>query len=299
MIAQRRTTHNFALDRAIEWAKELDKPLVIFEPLRLGYQWSSPRFHRFVMDGMHDHMLACADTPVAYYPYIEPERGADKGLLAQVAARACVVITDDYPCFFLPRMVASAAAALDVLMEKVDSNGMLPLRAAPKTYTTAYSFRRGLHKLLPDHLGHRPSAEPLKGLKLPALPPEVLAPVQRRWPAASAEALSYGDLDALDGLDFEYDVMPGPVRGGQVAASKRLSDFVERDLDHYHTKRNDPVHDGSSRLSPYLHFGHLSAHEVFEAVIGREDWSLDALPKATGKREGWWQVGEGQRELPR
>lgn len=297
MIAQRRTKHNFALDRAIEWAKELGKPLVIFEPLRLGYRWSSQRMHRFVMDGMCDHMHACEDSAVTYYPYIEPERGLGKGLLAEMAARACVVITDDYPCFFLPRMVSAAALVVDVLMEKVDSNGILPLRAALKTYTTAYSFRRGLHKMLPAHLEHRPVADPLNGLELPTVPPEILAPMKRRWPAASASSLAHGNLDSLEGMDFEYDILPGPVRGGQVAAEQRLSDFVERDLDHYHTKRNDPVHDGASRLSPYLHFGHLSAHAAFEVVVSREQWSMDALPKATGKREGWWQVGPGSESF--
>lgn len=297
MTAQRRTTYNFALDRAIEWARQLGKPLLIFEPLRLGYQWSSQRLHRFVMDGMCDHLSACQEHDVAYYPYLEPERGADKGLLAQIAQRACVLVTDDYPCFFLPRMLASAAASVDVLMEKVDSNGILPLRAAPKTYTTAYSFRRGLHKLLPEHLEQRPQARPLEGLGLPALPPEVLAPVLKRWPAASAEALAYGNLEALEGMDFEFDVAPSPVRGGQVAAAQRLEDFAQHDLDAYHTKRNDPVHDGSSRLSPYLHFGHLSAHHAFEVVIKREDWSVERLPKATGKRNGWWQVGEGSESF--
>jgi hypothetical protein len=38
-IAHRRLTYNFALDRALEYCRELRKPLVIFEALRCGYQW--------------------------------------------------------------------------------------------------------------------------------------------------------------------------------------------------------------------------------------------------------------------
>jgi deoxyribodipyrimidine photo-lyase len=52
MIANRRLSYNFALDRALEYCRELRKPLVIFEALRCGYQWASDRFHRFVIDGM-------------------------------------------------------------------------------------------------------------------------------------------------------------------------------------------------------------------------------------------------------
>ena len=32
-----------------------------------------------------------------------------------LAADACAVVTDDWPCFFLPRMQAAAAKRLDVL----------------------------------------------------------------------------------------------------------------------------------------------------------------------------------------
>ena len=46
MIASRRTAHNFALDRAVQWAESLEKPLVILEPLRAGYRWASDRLHR-------------------------------------------------------------------------------------------------------------------------------------------------------------------------------------------------------------------------------------------------------------
>jgi deoxyribodipyrimidine photo-lyase len=43
MIATRRLQFNFALDRALEHCAALAKPLVIFEPLRIGYPWASDR----------------------------------------------------------------------------------------------------------------------------------------------------------------------------------------------------------------------------------------------------------------
>ena len=52
MIAARRLEDNFGLQQAAWWAKELDLPLLIFEPLRVGYQWASDRLHTFVMQGM-------------------------------------------------------------------------------------------------------------------------------------------------------------------------------------------------------------------------------------------------------
>lgn len=65
MIASRRTTRNYALQRAVEWAKQLHKPLLIFEPLRIGYRWASDRLHRYVLDGMADNLRRCGRCGVA------------------------------------------------------------------------------------------------------------------------------------------------------------------------------------------------------------------------------------------
>ncbi|MEO1337405.1 MAG: deoxyribodipyrimidine photolyase, partial [Myxococcota bacterium] len=50
----------------------------------------------------------------------------------------------------------------------------------------------------------------------------------------------------------------------------------------------------ASGLSPWLHFGHLSVHEVFQSLVDQEKWSPDAVaPKASGSREGWWGMSVG------
>jgi deoxyribodipyrimidine photo-lyase len=60
----------------------------------------------------------------------------------------------------------------------------------------------------------------------------------------------------------------------------------------YVQARNHPGEEVTSGLSPYLHFGHISAHEVFERVVASEDWSPARLAdRATGRREGWWGAG--------
>src|SRR5580704_13668709 len=112
MIAFRRARWNFALDRAIEWARELKKPLCVLDALRCDYRWASDRIHRFAMQGMADNARAFAETRVLHLGYVEPSAGAGRGLLEALAERACVVVTDDYPCFFLPRMVRAAAKKL-------------------------------------------------------------------------------------------------------------------------------------------------------------------------------------------
>lgn len=294
MVAQRRVRWSFVMDRAVALAAELGKPLVVFEPLRCTYPWSSPRLHRFIMDGMADHEAMLADRPVTYLPYVEPEHGAGSGLLEALAARACAVVTDDWPCLFIPRMIEAAASRVDVQLERVDSNGMLPLRATERVYTTAYSFRRGLHKLLPAHLEDQPRADALDGVALPTLPAGALDEVLARWPRADEAMLAHGAVEALATLPLLCpEVEPVELVGGEIAAQAHLQKFLASGLDRYKDDRNHPEAEAASGLSPYLHFGMIATHEIFAAVMDRAGWSPDHIAeKPTGQREGWWQAGE-------
>jgi deoxyribodipyrimidine photo-lyase len=282
MTMYRRAGWNFALERAVRLADRLQKPLVVLEALRCDYPFASQRLHHFILEGMRDNRAAFARQPVLYYPYVEPEPGAGKGLLAALAQQACVVVGDDYPAFMLPSMTLAAARQAGCRFEVVDSNGLLPMNSTQRVFLRAVDFRRHLQKELAPWLDQVPAADPFAGRKLPA--PAVLpAAVTRRWPAAT------GDLPALAArLRFAHDVPPATAPGGRAAALARLALFLDEKLDRYLEDRNEPELDGTSALSPYLHFGHISTHEIFAALAQRERWSAKKLGRANGAREGWW-----------
>jgi deoxyribodipyrimidine photo-lyase len=287
MIGARRTRSNFGLERALAHARELGKPLVVLEALRVDHPWSSHRFHQFVLDGMRDTQAALAGQPgVTYHPYLEPSPGEGRGLLTALAAHAATVVTDEFPCFFLPAMVAAAGARIDVRLEAVDSNGLLPVRAFDKVFPTAYAFRRAWQQVAATHLAERPIAQPLaEALTAAAWPlPDA---VTARWPDVFTWM---GRGHALTELPVDQAVGPTAVPGGPLAGRARLQAFIEQDLSAYGGERNDPDRDISSRLSPYLHWGHLGPHEVFDRLMAHEGWLGHVPAKATGTREGWWGV---------
>jgi deoxyribodipyrimidine photo-lyase len=290
MIATRRARWNFAMDRAVEWAAELGKPVLVLEALRCNYRWANDRIHRFVIDGMRSNEEALAGSGIGYYPYVEPAPGDGKGLLAALAKRAAVVVTDEFPCFFLPRMVERAAAKLDVKLEAVDSNGLLPLVAAEKAFHRAYDFRRFLQRELPNHLGDFPRRSVLRGTA-PVCFRGLPKAVQRRWPRASTELLD--GRSGLADLQIDHSVAPVAESGGYEAAQRMLRRFLDQRLDRYGPERNDPDANAASELSAYLHFGHISSHQILDAVARREDWSPWQLSDSTaGQRRGWWNLDE-------
>lgn len=278
MIAARRPHSNFGLQRAIELAREHGVGVLVLEALRCDYPWASERLHAFVVQGMSDN--AAAFAPATYYPYVEPHPGAGKGLIRALARDAVAVVTDEFPCFFLPKMLE--ATELDVSFEQVDSNGLLPLRAADREFTVAHSFRRWLQKHLKPHLLCAPQTQPLRGLKLPRV--SVPDDVRQRWPAADPATA----LRSLGGMTIDHGVKPTATIGGWQAARSQLRAWLETGYPQYAQSRNDPDAPGPSGLSPWLHFGHISPWEIVGAIAEREGWSPDKLSqKADGKR-GWW-----------
>lgn len=291
MIAARRTRWNPSLEHAVALAEQLERPLVVLEPLRIGYRWASDRMHAFVLQGMADNREALAGRRVLYYPYVEPEEGAGRGLLEALAGNACAIVTDHFPCFFLPRMVAAAARKVDVAMEAVDGLGLLPLSISPKPFTTAFSYRSFFQKKLLEHLHLTPLADPLEGSELVA-PDEIPKAITARWPSAG-DALLEGTVEELSSFSIDHDVPPAELRGGAQAGETRLREFVDERLAGYGEDRNEPGLQATSGLSPWLHFGHLSAHEVFASVTSAVGWTPDDLGEDTrGKRSGWWGVDE-------
>ncbi|UCH30694.1 MAG: deoxyribodipyrimidine photolyase, partial [Myxococcales bacterium] len=164
-------------------------------------------------------------------------------------------------------------------------------RAATKAFSRAFDFRRFLQKTLPAHLGVLPVEDPLA--ELSPLPPGFDSELRSRlesWPEASEPVLAG---ETLADLPLDHSVPAVDFEGGFIAAEQRLFDFLDGAFYRYAEDRNHPDESASSGLSPWLHFGHVSTHQIFHEIASNEGWSPDRLAeKANGAREGWWGMSE-------
>jgi len=94
-------------------------------------------------------------------------------------------------------------------------------------------------------------------VKLPAGP----IPAPDRWP----NTLALPELDLLPRLGWA-DGLAAACQPGEAAALKRLKHFVAGPLADYAHDRDSPAVDGTSALSPHLHFGEIGPRQVWAAV---------------------------------
>jgi deoxyribodipyrimidine photo-lyase len=97
------------------------------------------------------------------------------------------------------------------------------------------------------------------------------------------EGITVGTLPALKDLTSEGTLSSDVAAGGEQAALRRLKTFLDDHINSYAAHHNDLGADGSSRLSPYLHFGCLSARTI-EDQLGQGE-GADAFHRQLAWRD--------------
>ncbi len=85
--------------------------------------------------------------------------------------------------------------------------------------------------------------------------------VPNRWPRSNR----LEDFSLLPKIDWDaafYKNWDPTLKGGE----KRLKQFARKAVDNYDQHRDFPDVDGTSRLSPYLHFGQLSPRQIWSSL---------------------------------
>ena len=254
MQVQRRAESNDALNFAVEQADELGLPVLVYEGLRHDYPHASDRIHSFVLENARGLRKRLHEKGMRHAFFLERNPRDRRKIVKGLLARAALAVTDHYPAFIVPgqnRALARLAEAAGVPAVAVDACGVVPLAEFPKREYAARTLRPKLHRLLPFYLV--PVADPRprrSGLRIdPGFREE-------DWRESTSAKV------ASCAIDHRVPPVSAHVPGGRAAALARLEAFIHRGLDRYADASNDPGVGATSGLSPYLHFGMISAREV-------------------------------------
>ena len=247
MQRAQRGVDNPALDTAVRAADALGKPVVVFFAPVPFYPRANLRHYAFLAQGVPDMARALAAKGVGFvlrpYPRHSLIRFCEE-------VRPCLVVGDENPLQEPGRWRKVAAERLRVPLWTVDADVIVPSRLLLKEQYAARTIRPRINALLPAFLEE----------------PEEPRPRKRWRPPPDVESLP-PSAPWLDAFPAARDAWPvDSFTGGTKAGLAALDRFLREGLTGYATRRNDPSAAGTSRLSPYLHFGHLGPRSVALAV---------------------------------
>ncbi len=247
MQRAQRGRDNPALDTAVLAANALGKPVVVFFAPVPFYPHANLRHYHFLQEGIADVARDLATRGIAFvlrpYPHHHLLKFCDE-------VRPVLLVGDENPLREPEAWRQKVTRRLRIPFWTVDADVVVPSRVLGKEHYAARTIRPRLLAALPEFL--EPPGNPRA--RIAWKPPRGLP---------TAEAVH--DITSR----WEIDRSPGPVdswRGGSSAARGALRHFISHNLARYPERRNHPEVDGTSRLSPYLHFGHLGPHTVALAI---------------------------------
>ena len=258
MQTTQRLEDNWALRLATLEADRIGKPLLIHHGIDPTYAYASDRFHTFVLQGAREMARRAETLGLTYRFALRRRRDDDRRVLDRLARRAALVITDLFPTGGVAERSARLAERVSCRVLAVDSVGVVPSASFYKEEYAARTIRPKIARLLDqvlEQVGDRPPKRTLADGLLASLGVEWLD-------------LARCDLAGeVARCEIDHEVRAVPAAGGLTAARTLLRGFAGDGLLRYAERRRNPSDEaGSSRLSPYLHFGMISPLEVVGAV---------------------------------
>jgi deoxyribodipyrimidine photo-lyase len=243
MSRDQRAKDNWALIFAQEIALERKVPIIVVFCLAPSFLGATLRQYGFMLRGLEEVQGSLAKRQIGFVLLTGEPPDVLPGWLLRIGAG--VLITDFDPLRVKRHWKEAVAAKAGIPVWEVDGHNCVPCwEASPKQEFGAFTLRPKLHRLLSLYLDAfpRPKTHPY--------------PWTGEYPTTDWRAVH-------SSLDIDRTVSEAQwIVSGEKEAMNALARFTTEGLQAYQEARNDPCLKGQSDLSPYLHFGQLSAQQV-------------------------------------
>lgn len=252
MQQSQRIHYNHALDRAIQIANQRQLPLVVLFVLDPHYKEANFRHYMFMLEGLKSvfewgqklgfNMVNRIGNPADQV--IDFIRDADTLIMDQAYLKTPLKWRNDIFQYAKEHQIQTT-------IEMVDTDLIVPVKVSSnKAEYGAYTLRPKITKLFESFQDF-----------------DRLSVLNNQTNLKVPLAFSF---DSIESLCQEYgiddSVIPHPsYHGGYLEAMKRLNEFCLNRISHYE-ESSDPSTDYTSTLSPYLHFGQISALEILSHI---------------------------------
>jgi deoxyribodipyrimidine photo-lyase len=243
MSRDQRAADNWALILAGDLARKHSAPLAVIFCLVDDFLGATFRAYDFMLRGLEEVSRFLNDKDIPFFLL----KGDPTVQIPDFvrANNVDLLVTDFDPLRIKRRWKALVVSRTEAGIYEVDAHNVVPCWvASSKREYGAYTLRPKIQRALPEFLEVFPRLSKRRKKwqgRVPAV----------KWQRVSKE------------LRVDRDVKPVDwIRPGEKAALRALRRFVGQGLACYPERRNDISLEGQSGLSPYLHFGQISAARV-------------------------------------
>ncbi|MGC9515861.1 deoxyribodipyrimidine photo-lyase [Methanocrinis sp.] len=250
MSRDQRAEENWALAFAQELASKRGSPLAVIFSLTENFLGATARQYGFMLRGLEEVEEALAEKKIPF-ALLRGDPGETVSGFAEEHGVGAVV-TDFSPLAAKRSWSETVMQRLEIPIYEVDAHNIVPCwRASPKQEYAARTFRPKIRRMLPEFCDELPR------LKVHPIP----------WDLG--EGVDWDRIRRAIDVDRSVPEVDW-IAPGERAARKALRRFLDEKLSAYDGERNDPSLQGQSDLSPYLHFGMISAARVALEAAGRD-----------------------------
>lgn len=268
MSRDQRAHDNWALLFAQQLALENKSPLVVLFNLVPNFLEATIRQYGFMLKGLQEVESELTKYNIPFFLLSgKPEEEIPKFLKKTSAS---ILVSDFDPLRIKRIWKRDVAKQILIPFYEVDTHNIVPaLYVSDKTEFAAYTIRPKINKALIEFMDEFPSLKKMSKSEI------------------SSDKVDWVKIEKS--LKVNRDVKEVDwIQPGEKAAKKSLEHFLSKKFDKYNELRNDPTKDGQSNLSPYLHFGQISAQRVAletQRLNGNKDSEKSFLEELIVRRE--------------
>lgn len=242
MSRDQRVHDNWALLFAQKLALENKRSLAVVFNLVPDFLEATIRQYRFMLKGLKDVEAELSKYNIPFFFTTGKPSEEIPALLIKL--NASVLVSDFDPLKIKRIWKREVAKNISIPFYEVDAHNIVPcLYVSNKLEFAAYTIRPKIHKALIEFM-------------------DEFIPLMKM--NKSEITLNQVDWDKIEkSLKINFDVKEVDwLKPGESEAEKVFNHFLKNKFENYHQLRNDPTKDYQSNLSPYLHFGQISAQRI-------------------------------------
>lgn len=262
-----RLQDNWALLRAQELAYEYESELLICYNLDPEFLGGTLRQLAFKIGALKQLHQDSEKLNISFHVLVDSDIKCVVDFIQK--NKIGYIVTDFAPLKIQRKWLDTIIKKVKIPIEVVDTHNIVPVwEASDKKEFAAYTIRPKITKKLKDFLTDFPKLKKQDTRKIPF------------------QKINFETI--LKNAKTNREVQPITwCAPGEVFAHKVLKKFIQHS-DEYALKRNDPVEDVQSQLSPYLHYGMIApqrvAYEVSKSDM-KHDSKKDFLEELIIRRE--------------